>query len=559
MNLDRKAILPLLLTCTVSFGFTQNFHWGGAIQFDYWASALESICDSLGNVYVTGSFKGKTDFDITTKEEWYTPINRMESYIAKYDSTGKLLWVNHGGPSTYNASSSIAMDKEGNILTCGTTTNNGGDVDPTRVHIQKISSDGQLLWQRVFGSDSAQMNFNYLTTDNKNNVVVSGEFQNRVVFDTTAGFVIRSKGGKDVYLLKLSPNGKVEEVKSIGGYGYLKVFQVAVHEGTTYVSGYYSGSIDVDPGPDTLWHHPINGSGCFVISLDSMYNFNWIVTLYSIVGNLQMQLDNDGNIYTALTFHKQIGIHHVNGIDTFYGGFAQASSNQKRFHELFMAKINEEGELVWGHAQKDKSFMIINDFKILSSGNFLLESGFSDTVDVDVTDSQEIVIQKGTGSLLLCLTPDMETLWYRTMKNVAGYWSGGISTDKDDNVFWHGSFDDTMDIRYSAPGRTIITGDDYWNIFLVRLGQNIFTSKVNRSVKHTLKFYPNPATDFTTIENGGNDGIWRVMIYDLPGRLVVSYTYPISREKVRLNTSRLKRGPYRVIVNNSRTGTFFVH
>ena len=68
--------------------------------------------DSSGNVYISGSTRGALAG--TNKGEY-------DAFVAKYNSSGKLLWKKQLGTSGYDSSSGVATDSNGNVYISGDT------------------------------------------------------------------------------------------------------------------------------------------------------------------------------------------------------------------------------------------------------------------------------------------------------------------------------------------------------------------------------------------------------------------------------------------------------
>ncbi|MBA2612914.1 MAG: SBBP repeat-containing protein [Bacteroidetes bacterium] len=85
-------------------------------------SGSDIVLDPVGNIYVTGSFNGTTDFDPSAATYTASSIGGPNSdcFVFKYDPSGSLVWLRTWGSSNLgDYSSSIALDAPGNIYTTG--------------------------------------------------------------------------------------------------------------------------------------------------------------------------------------------------------------------------------------------------------------------------------------------------------------------------------------------------------------------------------------------------------------------------------------------------------
>ena len=117
-----------------------------------WAIAV----DGQGNVYVAGSFDVSASFGTVV----LTSNGPQDMFLAKFDSTGALVYANrYGGPSFDDASPALAVDDVGNAYFgggFGQTLDFGGGTTPlvaltSDAFVAKIGPTGQTLWAQRFG------------------------------------------------------------------------------------------------------------------------------------------------------------------------------------------------------------------------------------------------------------------------------------------------------------------------------------------------------------------------------------------------------------------------
>ena len=81
---------------------------------------LSIATDVSGNVYTTGVFKARIDFDPGPGIYNLDPLGTEDLYISKLDSSGKFLWVKQMSVISSSAISvrgkAIATDVAGNVL-----------------------------------------------------------------------------------------------------------------------------------------------------------------------------------------------------------------------------------------------------------------------------------------------------------------------------------------------------------------------------------------------------------------------------------------------------------
>ncbi|MBT6372369.1 MAG: hypothetical protein HOJ86_06840, partial [Acidimicrobiaceae bacterium] len=145
------------------------------------------------------------------------------------------------------------------------------------------SDDGAVA---VFGGTNADYGYS-VAVDSSGNVYTTGYFNGTVDFDPGAGTAnLTSNGYKDVFVSKLDSSGNYVWAKNFGGTGNDMGYSVAVDSsGNVYTTGYFTGTVDFDPGAGTTNLVPNGSSDAFVSKLDSSGDLVWAKNLdVQIVG-----------------------------------------------------------------------------------------------------------------------------------------------------------------------------------------------------------------------------------------------------------------------------------
>lgn len=137
----------------------------------------------------------------------------------KLDTAGTPVWITAFGGGYSDLATGIASDGAGNIMISGgfdrELTVEGEKLEgkgDTDAFVLSLGPDGARRWVRVFGGagkDVAQD----VAADPFGNVVVTGHFHDEVAFGETK---LASKGNRDVFLLKLSPDAEVRWARAFG-------------------------------------------------------------------------------------------------------------------------------------------------------------------------------------------------------------------------------------------------------------------------------------------------------------------------------------------------------
>ena len=215
----------------------------GGSQREFGADILEL---SNGDLMLLGS-TSSSDGDIS--------LNRGGSdvLLAKISSTGQLLWERTYGGSLYDNGRSLLPTTDGGfILACssgssdGDVSSNAGEHD---VWVLKVDANGSLLWQRSFGGS---LNDWWLLCEADNGgYLLSG------ATNSNDGSVQGNNGGSDLWFLKLTENGDLAWQHCLGGSaedgGYLRA---RTSDGGYVAFGYTAsndGDVSGNHGDRDMW------------------------------------------------------------------------------------------------------------------------------------------------------------------------------------------------------------------------------------------------------------------------------------------------------------------
>jgi len=202
--------------------------------------------DNLGNIYSTGFFNGKVDFDPgpgTFMLNGPMPIGSTsitdltDVYVSKLDASGNFVWATQiKGARQGNG---IAVDKGGNVYACGNYMN-----DSTVIF--KLGPTGSLVWIKETGGSWCWS----VAVDPDNNVYNTGQFFGTKDFDPGAGVFNLTGGNADSYISKLDSAGNFIWAKKLGGTRQVWSQSLAVRgNDNVYTIGYFNDTADFDPGP----------------------------------------------------------------------------------------------------------------------------------------------------------------------------------------------------------------------------------------------------------------------------------------------------------------------
>jgi len=143
-----RTRLTLLLYLSVFLfsinGIAQNptFEWAKQMGGNGHSNGRSIITDSKGNVLSTGNFRDTVDFDPGTGTTNLISAGKEDIYIQKLDTNGNLLWVKKMGGTDSDIGYSITTDAFGNVYTAGSFSDTV-DFDPGSGTTSLISSGSE--------------------------------------------------------------------------------------------------------------------------------------------------------------------------------------------------------------------------------------------------------------------------------------------------------------------------------------------------------------------------------------------------------------------------------
>jgi hypothetical protein len=292
-----------------------NLIWvKGGIQGQ--AGGIAISTDNSGNTYAIGIYGGTKDFDPGIASFTKTSNGFEDIFIQKLDNNGNLLWVKFIGGTGSDQGLSINSDSSNNIYITGffsgivdfdpglgiTNLTSAGDGD---VFIQKIDSNGNLIWVKSVGGLGHEIGWS-IATDNSKNIYVSGIFLGTADFDPGIGTTTLTPiGGSDIFIQKLDSNGNLIWVKSIGGAGYEEVNSSIIdNQGNIFITGSFQNIVDFDPGVGTTNLTSMGNSDVFVQNIDPNGNLIWAKSVGGAGADIgyATTIDSSDNLYLTGLF-----------------------------------------------------------------------------------------------------------------------------------------------------------------------------------------------------------------------------------------------------------------
>ncbi|MFN2430667.1 MAG: hypothetical protein ABR574_11660, partial [Cryomorphaceae bacterium] len=299
-----------------------------------------------------------------------------------------------------NLSKGLALDSDHNVYIAGYSVDTV-DFDPgpeealqiagyRDIYFAKYDSAGNYLWAHVLATDGYNR-ANHIATDTEGNAVIIGHGSNPADFNPGPGEAILGNDGDAGFygfLAKYNTNGSylwAVELKSI-------LRRVTTDpDGNIYVTGAFSQSFDIDPGPGELILNPGSGGIC-IAKFSPAGELIWAQAL-SGAGNLgtptSLSFGESENLLIAGSFGNTVDF------DTSPAEYNLAAETAS---DRFFAMYTSDGALVWARGINVNGYWAGGGgspeyigIRENADGDIIVAGNFKETVDFDPGPQSELV------------------------------------------------------------------------------------------------------------------------------------------------------------------------
>ena len=246
--------------------------------------------DSSGNVYITGVFAGTSDFDPGPNVFNLTTPGETSDFIEKLDANGGFVWAEQIGSGFDNGGLSLALGPGGSIYTLAyfegtiqanpgagaplslsaSPDNSGNEGDRTNLLMEKLTNSGNLIWAKTITGPGFEIG-GTIAVDAQGSAYITGAFDYATNFNTQGTpeivtsvpgvdtFDDNNDSGRtssyDVFLEKLSTNGKFLFVRTYGGAGDdFGMADALTSSGDILLTGLFRGTVNFNPEKGDVTH-----------------------------------------------------------------------------------------------------------------------------------------------------------------------------------------------------------------------------------------------------------------------------------------------------------------
>ena len=356
------------MIASVDRASAQSLDWAMCGGPTAWNGVMDLAYDANGDLFVGGAV-GEGAFDIAPGPDTLVvqSIDSQDLLLAKYSSSGTLLWAHVLGDTLSQDIRTVAPDGVGGVVVAGLYVGDF-DIDPgpgvnvlstpggypwNTTFLARFDANGDLQWAFSLGAAWAYVFPDAVALDAEGNVILVGSL------DTNTGSGVDMDPGpaahtlatqdEDIYVAKYSPSGAYQWAFTIGGIEDFERGLGVACDGNdnVYLTGnVHSTGIDADPGPGQYLVDAVNTHKYMLLaSYAPGGTFRWAFTVgvpqvWSGLEPFDITVDGDDNLIVTGDL-AGTNIDFDPSADTAFIHHSTAGAT------TFMAKYTATGALLW--------------------------------------------------------------------------------------------------------------------------------------------------------------------------------------------------------------------
>lgn len=446
------------------------------------------------------------------------------------------VFIKSYGLKGYNYGEKIIQSKDNGYLILGNKT---GVIGNTDAYVVKTNYSGNLQWDKAYGDNDITWAEDFVQTKDKGYII-------------TGYKTIPPNNDYNFLLLKIDSVGKMEWMKDFGGSGWDMGHSIIETPDSGYIMAgetysYGNGNNDVfliktDKKGDSLWSKFYGGAGNDVAyDISACHDGNYIVTgMSNSFGKGEydaylLKIDPLGDTLWTRIYGDTSDNKTFAGIETSDHGIALTGStknyNAKALDGMIL-KTDSAGNFKWvrvyGGTEDEEFYDIVQDSK-----ENLMVTGYTESYGYVGTKDFYTVLADKNG-------------WF-----IFGEGYGGNKADVSNSCVI------TSDKGSITVGSTESMGLGLSNILVVKRDSTGYTNTssyvhvtaINELSEQTFSIFPNPVTEFLTVESNEEYPISNISLYNQLGQIM--YTYKPSGKQLyaTIDFSDIPKGLYIIAIN----------
>jgi hypothetical protein len=514
----RRLYVYAFLLCIPSYSYSQNVVWQKDIKSST-QDFLSQVTTTIDQQYlITGSSIQSNKLSAESKQN-----NGYDFHLVKLNQQGEEIWEKYFSGQNHDFLSAAVNTQDGGFILSGTSFSSKG-LD--KKDDSKGGSDIWLIRINEFGDELWQKTIGGASDEEARAVIQTTDMGFFVAGNVTAlrqAQDSKGYGSKDVLIVRLDKNGKELSQLILGGKGLDEIEKMIPTKDGGALLGVYSRS-NTGGSKNTENY----GEGDY-----------WII-----------KLNKEGKVEWEKNFGGK-GDDHLRTLALTSTGYliggesrSERSGNKtvsiEEGTDLWLIYLNERGEELWQKSYNFKNRDVLMGMSVLHgsddrSSKGILLGGYTQAEGKIESDDETF--------WMLYLDQNGNEQWRKHVK--------GESRKREERL---------SDIKLNRDGSIVLAGTsaeelgkENWKI--VKLGDSQVDALIE---KQDIKIYPNPVSDYVYVEigfEGLREGVFEaeITVYDMGGRQLQSLK--TKNEVTKINTQNLIQGAYLVTVKTNDNKT----
>ena len=248
--------------------------------------------------------------------------------------------------------------------------------------------------------------------DASGNVVIAGRFDGTADLDPGAGTLLKTSAGiNDCFIVKLDPNGNLLWGRAFGGVNTDRInAQTIDAAGNIIVAGYFSGTVDFDPGAGSNSITSTAGTDFFISKFDANGNYQWTKTFGDQATDYSYAIttDQNYNIYVGGEFSSDsVDMDPGVGVAMVYNSVFASFQ-----FEGYVLKLDSAGAFIWCNTMKGTASDYVRSLAVTSSQEIVVGGYFNTGINLDPAG---VISSKGSSDFYLAKFDQSGTFtWLKT-------------------------------------------------------------------------------------------------------------------------------------------------
>ncbi|ASK32357.1 secretion protein [Chryseobacterium sp. T16E-39] len=504
----KKFYLGALSLCSVLSVSAQEVIWQKDIKSST-QDFLSQVTTTFDQQYlVSGSSIQSKKLSTENKQN-----NGYDFHLIKFNQQGEEVWEKYFSGNNHDFLSATVNTQEGGFLLAGSSYSGKAQ---DKKEESKGGSDIWLIRINEFGDEMWQKTIGGISDEEARSVIqttdlgffVAGNVQNS----------IKSYGSKDVLIVRLDKNGKELSQIILGGKGLDEVEKIIPTKDGGALLGAYSRS---------------NAGGT-----KKTENFGegdyWIIKL-SKEGKVEWEKNFGGKGDDHLKTLSLTSTGYLIGGESGSERSGNKTVGIEEGTDLWLLSLNERGEEIWQKSFNFKNRDVLMGMSVLHSSD---EKSSKGILLGGYTQAQGRIEKDDESFWMLYLDYNGNEQWRKYIK--------GESRKKEERL---------SDLKVNRDGSIILAGtsaeelgEENWKI--VKLGDKQVDQLIER---YDIKIYPNPVSDYAYVEIGFDFKEADITMYDMAGRQLQQIK--TKNRVTKINTQPLIQGAYLITIKTDTNKT----